>query len=590
MRGLRGTLGAVCALMVCLLAAPTSQAAVGYAQTGQIPVTSSVRSLAVDRSDGTLYVDHNVNNGVVDKFTSAGTPGTPASLGPVALGTGNIEGVAVNPLTNNVYAYVNGGSDETRELVTLDADTGGVLSGIDDEALEGVIRSNIGTDASGNVYVTTNKVKKFSPSGDLLLSIDCSSCGALEPSNFSGNLESAVVDSAGNIYVSDRGNDRIIKFGPNGDGPGPAPTLFKSFAGNGNLSNNIVGLDINPATGHIFVSAFPLVSLDPFVLENVVFVLDSSGAQINKVTLNTTTLGPVPIAVDANERIYAFNQGVSTVDVYDPFTLPTVATTGATAVSSSGATLNATVNANGNDTSDCFFEYTNQTDFEANGYDNAQTKACSTLPVESNETAVSATVSGLSPQTTYSYRAVATNEGGTVEGNDEQFTTAIAAPKATTEAASGITQTAATLNAKVDAEGDDAGCLFQYGSTAAYGKTVACSVDPVTGTASTAVTAPLTGLAPASTYHYRVVATNSAGPTNGADKTFVTLADTCQTNAALCPPPTPPASGGGSTPPPPAAGGTPPTTKKPLKCKKGFKKKTIKGKQKCVKKKKKKRK
>jgi len=33
----------------------------------------------------------------------------------------------------------------------------------------------------------------------------------------------------------------------------------------------------------------------------------------------------------------------------------------------------------------------------------------------------------------------------------------------------------------------------------------------------------LTGLAPNTTYHYRLVATNSAGITNGSDMTFMTL-------------------------------------------------------------------
>ena len=38
-----------------------------------------------------------------------------------------------------------------------------------------------------------------------------------------------------------------------------------------------------------------------------------------------------------------------------------------------------------------------------------------------------------------------------------------------------------------------------------------------------AVTAPISGLAPSTTYHFRVVATNAAGTTLGADRTFTTL-------------------------------------------------------------------
>ena len=116
----------------------------------------------------------------------------------------------------------------------------------------------------------------------------------------------------------------------------------------------------------------------------------------------------------------------------------------------------------------------------------------------------------------------------------------------TTAGATGITQTAATVAGTVDPNSSNVtNCKIQYGTTTSYGSEAACSpANPGSGTTPVNVTASLSGLSAGTTYHFRVVATNAGGVTNGADQTFATLADTCATNAALCPPPPPP-------PPPP---------------------------------------
>lgn len=63
-------------------------------------------------------------------------------------------------------------------------------------------------------------------------------------------------------------------------------------------------------------------------------------------------------------------------------------------------------------------------------------------------------------------------------------------------------------------------CVFQYGTTAAYGSEAPCSSFRATGTASESVIAGLTGLEEGVTYHYRAVATNSVDTSYGADETF----------------------------------------------------------------------
>lgn len=98
-----------------------------------------------------------------------------------------------------------------------------------------------------------------------------------------------------------------------------------------------------------------------------------------------------------------------------------------------------------------------------------------------------------------------------------------AAPLATTTAATDVTSTTAVVNGTVEPNGEDTTYVFQYGTTTDYGTTTPVQ-GPVKGNGARAVSATLSGLAPGTTYHYRVVATNPSGTVNGADMTFTTAA------------------------------------------------------------------
>jgi hypothetical protein len=64
---------------------------------------------------------------------------------------------------------------------------------------------------------------------------------------------------------------------------------------------------------------------------------------------------------------------------------------------------------------------------------------------------------------------------------------------------------------------------FQYGTTTAYGASTP-SVSAGSGAPPVAVSANLSGLAPNTTYHFRIVATNDTATTLGDDRTFTTSA------------------------------------------------------------------
>src|SRR5437016_8073007 len=92
-----------------------------------------------------------------------------------------------------------------------------------------------------------------------------------------------------------------------------------------------------------------------------------------------------------------------------------------------------------------------------------------------------------------------------------------------TAAASSLTQTSATLNGTVNPNGGAlSDCHFEYGSTSAYGTSVPCASLPGSGTAAVAVSAEVEGLAPNSTYHFRIVASNAGGTGLSADRTLTT--------------------------------------------------------------------
>ncbi len=102
----------------------------------------------------------------------------------------------------------------------------------------------------------------------------------------------------------------------------------------------------------------------------------------------------------------------------------------------------------------------------------------------------------------------------------------IPGPSVATEAASGVAQSTATLNATVNPNGQTVSdCHFEYGPTEGYGFVAPCESSPGSGASAVAVTAMLAELSPKSVYHFRIVATSEGATNYGADQTFATLPD-----------------------------------------------------------------
>ena len=102
-----------------------------------------------------------------------------------------------------------------------------------------------------------------------------------------------------------------------------------------------------------------------------------------------------------------------------PTTPPTVVTAVASAVKKQKARLNGTVNPNGSALSDCHFEY-GTTLFYGTSVECDVLAGPATMPVP-----VFANLTGLKGKTTYHFRLVASNPGGTSYGADRTFTTSV---------------------------------------------------------------------------------------------------------------------------------------------------------------------
>jgi hypothetical protein len=92
----------------------------------------------------------------------------------------------------------------------------------------------------------------------------------------------------------------------------------------------------------------------------------------------------------------------------------------------------------------------------------------------------------------------------------------------TTLAASGVTATNATLNGTVNPLGAVTSAYFQYGLTTSYGSYSTTNNLAATNT-TLSVSNLISSLTPGTTYHFRLVGSNSAGTNAGVDLMFTTV-------------------------------------------------------------------
>jgi hypothetical protein len=136
-------------------------------------------------------------------------------------------------------------------------------------------------------------------------------------------------------------------------------------------------------------------------------------------------------------------------------------------------------------------------------------------------------IADLAPGTTYHFRTVAANSGGTQVGADATFTTAFLPPLAITGEASPLSSSSARLSGVVRARGTAADVFFEYGTDGVtFPNRVRATPGSVAGNGETSVFLDLTGLAERVAIHYRLTALRPSDPSSfGIGETRILEAD-----------------------------------------------------------------
>lgn len=200
-------------------------------------------------------------------------------------------------------------------------------------------------------------------------------------------------------------------------------------------------------------------------------------------------------------------------------TSPAVVTGGVSGVHQTSATLHGTVNPNSSSTT-YYFQW---------GLTSGYGDTGRTFSAGSGTTAkaVSDSIGGLTPGTTYHYRLVATNQFGTSVGRDRSFTTAgPPPPSVATGPATQLSNRGATLTGTVNPDHATTTYWFNWGTTAGYGQQTFKQVLGSTTSPQNVATSLQGLLAPGTIYHYQLVASHSGATAYGADGNFMTYPST----------------------------------------------------------------
>jgi hypothetical protein len=539
-----------CVLALAWAAAPAGAVVAEFGNKGQgAGEMEEPRGLAVDQESGDVYVV-DTRNYRVEKFSGEGQ---------FLLGWGW------------------GVSDGAPALETCTTTCGNGLRGTGAGQLE--FPHGIAVDESGlshDVYVmdTGNaRVQKFTSNGEFVLMFGkhvnattsgdvClagESCQAGEFGTEAGAFSPAVtaqyiaVGATGTVYVGDLG--RVQKFDPNGvqigevtlAGAGQVTALALDGAGDLYLQASelagvreyedcagvCAGVEVGgprdveglPAGVAATIAAGPSEELFVDDLSGVHHILEygAGGEQLASFDAGgADAFGGLAFG-NAIERLYALSPSKNIVRLVSlppagPLLLPE--SSGASEVGPTAATLDAKVNPEGAAGVTYRFEYGPTMAY------GASTSAVALAGEGFEDETASASLGELEPATLYHFRVVVKSGAGETVGPDETFSTLAAAP-VDSETVSQLTATSARLTTEIDPLGRQTEYRFEYGTSSAYGSSAPQpDASAGAGNGDVAGSILIEGLQPGTTYHFRVVAHNALGTTDGLDRTFVTQAAT----------------------------------------------------------------
>ena len=369
----------------------------------------------------------------------------------------------------------------------------------------------------GTLYVSATDtasglpvIDKFDPTGAFVSSFDGS--GGAAPDGAFGAIAGLAVDGNQDLFVADSSRSKVYRYAATG--------AYESTVDDG--SQGAVGpIATDPASDEVYiVEGGPLGS-------SVARYSAGGTARIDQFGFTRIGTATGIVVSGADGAVYTADSVNAVVERFTSFAGASVVTMAQTGVSSTGATLNGTVNPEAIAGTSYHFEW---------GVDQAYGQSTPDVDPGAGSSAVpvSEALADLLPNTAYHYRLVATSPAGTIYGQDRSFTTLPAPPvlDASPPLAVSITPDGVTLTGSVTPRGSDTLYHFDYGTSTAYG-TSTPDAGPISGQDPVAVSTladpndpnstTVTGLAPATAYHFRVSAENGTGGVqHGVDQVFHT--------------------------------------------------------------------
>ena len=392
----------------------------------------------------------------------------------------------------------------------------------------GIGIDNSGAPSNGKVYVTENlfgepsTIKAFNPEE---APVDFSAheeyitaneiTGTPSSPHLFRFLGAPVIDpTTADLYVVV--NDQIDEFKPSGEF---VQTINPEVPGG---FGELGPIALDPTNGNLLI-------VD--VSNHVIDELSPSGEYLGQLTgtsPSTPFLRLGQIAVNSNGHLYVVEPHENVVDIFSPRTaVPGIRYPAVSNTTPTSGTLNANIEPSGagEEVTVCHFEYGSDISFSLGTLpclDNADAEVGTSAHPITSETEVHAALSGLTTNTTYYYRAVAGNAKTARPGSSQTFVPH-SVQAVHTESATSVGASDATLHGSFVGLGEDTEYYFQYGTDTTYGET--SEVKDNGSGAGQQIVEPISiaGLQQDATYHYRLVARNSAGTTYGQDQTFKTL-------------------------------------------------------------------
>jgi DNA-binding beta-propeller fold protein YncE len=514
---------------------------------------SSPASVAVDPTSGDVYVADAGNN-AVDKLSATGAyisqldaSGTPAGAFSYP------SGVAIDPSDGDIYV-----ADEFNDVVDVFDKAGSFVTSFDgSSAPDGEpfsYPSSVSVDSDSRVYVLDagkSQVEEYASHGAAFIrtlpssspqavSVDpgsndvyvgaSNSTGQYQVSEYdpsgtfvysfgAGRIGSStgigVRASDGRVYVADSTNDDVLLFNSF-----LAPTVTTGGASQVSATGAAIEGTVDPegvATSYRFEygTEASYGNSTPEVEAGTGSAAVSASAELEGLLPNTTY----------HYRLIATNASGPNAGEDRTFTTSTAppVVNGqqalASAVTATTATLHATIDPENSPTT-YHFNYGTTT---AYGSQAPEPDAQGGTGLE--EEAVSTTITGLQPLTTYHFQIVAENgTGGPTAGVDQTFTTLPPPPLVSTGGVVSVTTTSASLLGTVNTNGLVGTYQFVVTGTdtPAGGATSPASLASSSG--AVAVSGTVNGLSPGLQYTYRLAVTTAGGTAYGAPRPLVTPA------------------------------------------------------------------